>query len=199
MRTDKTCQGGFGLLEMILVFILVTFAAAVVFTLWDSARQSADAHEAYSDLATLTANVQQDWCAYRNCGPANLTTAKLIAAHDVPASMLSLDGSTSSLSFRPWGASIVVGGVSPTAFSIVYNNLPHDKSCVQFLTAAAALFNDVNGGNNGTGPTTVIRKSGGRIDESAVMATCAPYDYYNTAINANVPTSPEVVFWYGKG
>lgn len=155
---------GFGLLEMILVFILVIGAAAVVFVMFGSAKPSAEASNQSRELATLASNIQGTFGQYRDYTP--LTNQRAINVHAVPPDMVA--DATNFIITNGWGGNINLSvALNKTQYKIVYDGIPAD-ACAKFVNAAAGYFETVGSTNNGTD----IRANGGPINATAVFDFC---------------------------
>ena len=142
---------GFGLLEVILVFAIVIGAAAVVFTVFQSAKPSADASNEASNLTTIATNLKSTYGINHNY-PTSLGNPDAIKAKAIPSSMIAADGSTVS---SQWGA-VTVAGKGPT-FTITYAGVPSD-ACAKFVSGVAGFFPD--GIGTGTAGATNILANG---------------------------------------
>ena len=163
-KIRSKAQGGFGLLEMILVFILVIGAAAVVFTMFGSAKPSAEASNESQELSTLAANLQGTFGLGRDY--SNLTDASAINAKAVPENMVS---GTSVI--NGWGGALTLGpGANKTQFSIEYVGIPA-AACVKFVTAAAGFFDNV--GNTANAADGTYRQNGGPVNTSKIVTDCS--------------------------
>lgn len=151
---------GFGLLEVILVFAIVIGAAAVVFSIFQSAQPSADAANEASVLTTLVANTRQ---AYGG-NYAVIVQSDVIKAQAAPASMVS--GGTGLVS--QWGTVTVgrAGGADPHHFWVTYANVPTDV-CTKLVSGVAAYF--PAGIKVGT---TAVMDSQGQLLSGQPMAAC---------------------------
>ena len=123
---------GFGLLEVILVFAIVIGAAAVVFTVFQSAKPSADAANEATNLTTMAANVKG---AY-NGNYSLISASNLIKAKMIPSSMVS--GSTIK---NQWGTVMLgrVGGGDYRHFQVTYSGIPSEV-CSKLISGVAGYF-----------------------------------------------------------
>lgn len=167
-KIRSKAQGGFGLLEMILVFILVIGAAAVVFTMFGSAKPSAEASNESQELSTLAANLQGTFGLGRDY--SNLTDASAVQAKAVPENMVS--GTTAAPTIiNGWGGDLTLGpGANKTQFSIEYAGIPA-AACVKFVTAAAGFFDNV--GNTANAADGTYRQNGGPVNTSKIVTDCS--------------------------
>lgn len=129
---------GFGLLEVILVFAIVIGAAAVVFTVFQSAKPSADASNEASNLTTIATNLKSTYGINHSYAGLDITGA--LAAKAIPASMEVGSPPTSAVS--QWGAVDVNEGADSTTFDINYATVPSD-ACAKFVSGVAGFFSDV--------------------------------------------------------
>lgn len=131
----KTNTKGFGLLEVILVFAIVIGAAAVVFTVFQSAKPSADASNEGSNISTLATNVKSTYGI--NGDYAGLDLSGAIAAKAVPASMVTAPDAASN----SWGGDVdvAVNGTNSRLFDITYNAVPADV-CTKLVAGVAGFF-----------------------------------------------------------
>lgn len=162
-KIRSKAQGGFGLLEMILVFILVIGAAAVVFTMFGSAKPSAEASNESQELSTLAANLQGTFGLGRDY--SNLTNTSAINAKAIPENMVS---GTSGV-INGWGGPLTLTtGPNRTQYTIAYDGIPA-AACVKFVTAAAGFFDTVGSTSGGSD----IRANGGQVQNSAIVTFCS--------------------------
>lgn len=163
----KSTSRGFGLLEVILVFALVIGAAAVVFSVFQSAKPSADASNEGSNLSTIATNIKSTYGINHNYTGLDNTSA--IAAKIIPSSMAS---GTSTVTSQ-WGAVTVAAGTPTTEFTITYAGVP-TETCAKFVTGVAGFFPD----GITVGGTTVL-DTNGKLDPAALATNCnaaAPVD-----------------------
>lgn len=79
-------HSGFGLLEVILVFAIVIGAAAVVFSVYQSAQPAAEADRAVSYASTISGNMQTFYQI--NHSYRGLDNAMAIKANIIPSAMV---------------------------------------------------------------------------------------------------------------
>lgn len=132
---------GFGLLEVILVFAIVIGAAAVVFTVFQSARPSANAANEASNLSTIATNLKSTFGISHNY--ARLDTQQANFAGAIPKSMAV--GTTAAES--QWGP-VTIGGkaataTKPSTFGVTYTSVPSD-TCFKLVAGVEGFFDDIN-------------------------------------------------------
>lgn len=168
---------GFGLLEVILVFAIVIGAAAVVFTVFQSAKPSADASNEGSNISTIATNLKSTYGISNSY--TGLTNTTAIQAKAIPASMTDGTNVTSG-----WGAVTVAadagGGnaaVCATAgrcFDITYSTVPQD-ACLKLVQGIAGFFDDVT--VDGTEVFTA-----GKIDPAKAVGACGGSAYAGSLV-----------------
>lgn len=129
---------GFGLLEMILTFILVIGAGAGVFWLYQSAKATSDAETAVDQASTIASGLQQV-LGGKAAGYSGLTTTRAIDAHVIPRDMVNADGTTAQ---GPWGALSVNGNFligSRFGYQITFQEVPA-SACVKMTAMATKRF-----------------------------------------------------------
>lgn len=153
----KRVTKGFGLLEVILVFAIVIGAAAVVFTVFQSAKPSADASNEASNLTTLATNLKSTYGI--NHDFSGVSNANAILAKAVPAPMVSGTNIVSQ-----WGAVTVAPvAADKTEYTITYAGVPTD-TCAKFVSGVAGFF-----------PTAIGTTAGGTdIMANGVFASGQP-------------------------
>lgn len=139
---------GFGLLEVILVFAIVIGAAAVVFTVFQSAKPSADASAEVEHAQLIASNVKSAFGTTTTSAYSTLSTALAIKGKTIPTSMVAADGVSAN---SAWGAVTVDfdGGngtyglctTSGHCFDIAFYGVPVD-ACLKFVTGLVASFPD---------------------------------------------------------
>lgn len=154
----KRASKGFGLLEVILVFAIVIGAAAVVFTVFQSAKPSADASNEASNLTTIATNLKSTYGI--NHDYTGLTNATAISAKVIPSSLT--DGTNVN---SQWGSVTVAPGTPTSTFTITYAAVPTD-TCAKFVSGVAGFFQDVK-----VGGATVF--TSGKPDQSLIISKCA--------------------------
>ena len=152
---------GFGLLEVILVFAIVIGAAAVVFTVFQSAKPSADSSNEASNLTTIATNLKSTYGI--NHSYTGLTKTTAIAAKAIPASMTDGTNITSQ-----WGAVDVKANTDTSKFDITYNGVPND-ACAKFVSGVAGFFPD---GITIGGASVMSTTNPTQVDNSAVITAC---------------------------
>lgn len=130
---------GFGLLEVILVFAIVIGAAAVVFTVFQSAKPSSDAANEVSNATTIATNLSSTFGINHNYSGLGATDdGPAIAGKIIPASMV-VDATHAR---SQWGNLLVIADVDPTTYELFYDAVPAD-ACAKFVSGAAGAFNTV--------------------------------------------------------
>lgn len=162
-------RAGFGLLEVILVFVLVIAAAAVTFVMFESARPSADVNTATANLSSLTSNIKGAYGighSYQGLSATGLIQNKL-----VPTAMVN---GTSLQNFWSGGVLVNDSGASDRYqhFIITYEGVPAN-ACLKFALGAAPYFSDVSVATSTSGPFTVVRQANGTISTSGAVSGCS--------------------------
>jgi type II secretory pathway pseudopilin PulG len=164
----KRASKGFGLLEVILVFAIVIGAAAVVFTVFQSAKPSADASNEGSNISTIATNLKSTYGV--NHSYAGLTAANALLAKAIPTPMINASATNGIQS--QWGnvnvtevtaANATVSGVD--SFDINYASVPTD-TCAKLVTGVAGFFDDVQ-----VGGTSVFTNK--QPDNTKIIPDCA--------------------------
>jgi type II secretory pathway pseudopilin PulG len=154
---------GFGLLEVILVFAIVIGAAAVVFTVFQSAKPSADASNEASNLSTIATNLKSTFGINHDYSGVTNTTA--IAAKAIPTSMVSGTAGVQS----EWGPVTLTGvaqtATTPSTYNIVYADVPSD-TCAKFVTGVSGFFPNIT---VGTGTADVVA---GVVNSTNIITDC---------------------------
>ena len=163
---------GFGLLEVILVFALVIGAAAVVFTVFQSAKPSADASNEGSNISTIATNLKSTYGISNSY--VGLTSTSAISAQVIPASMVSGTGSSVAIN-SGWGTVTVAadaGGSSAAVcanagrcFDITYNSVPQ-AACLKLVQGIAGFFDDVT-------VDTADIFTAGKLDSAKAVTACS--------------------------
>lgn len=144
---SKTHRRGFGLLEVILVFAIVIGAAAIVFTVFQSAQHRADVEHDRTLVRTLGANLSTLFHAPwdESNGPPvmmaynqNPTTVGGPGCYgpDLDGSASPGQGCYSILTH----SSLRVGEMNGTAFDVQINGVSSVSDCADFLTGGAGAF-----------------------------------------------------------
>ena len=159
---------GFGLLEVILVFAIVIGAAAVVFSVFQSAKPSADASNEASNLTTIAANLKSTFGM--NNSYVGLTRPLAIQAKAIPTSMIK-NGTAIATTWGAVGvaaASAIPGTPCAQAgrcFDLRYTAVPTD-TCAKLIQGVAGYFDDVQ-------INSVSLFTNGQVDSSKVVSNCA--------------------------
>ena len=167
IRSTKQSKKGFGLLEVILVFAIVIGAAAVVFTVFQSAKPSADAASEGSNISTIATNLKSTFgISHDYSGVSDITA---VEAKAIPASMVS--GTTAApVVSSQWGA-VTLSGVAaaagvPSEYTISYATVP-DDTCAKLVSGLAGFFTDVQ--VNGA----TVFSAPGVVSEALLMPACS--------------------------
>lgn len=170
MRVRRSSRG-FGLLEVILVFAIVIGAAAIVFTVFQSAQPSSDSNKATSDMTVLAANIRSTYLVGSDF--TGLNNALVLKGGLVPKPMISADGSSI---VGAWGPPVTVQP-DPTnrKFQIVYQGVPA-SACMKFVLGAGPYFEDASVGLNATSAGTPVRTNSQPIDPAVAAAACGQGD-----------------------
>lgn len=148
---------GFGLLEVILVFAIVIGAAAVTFSVYQSAKPTADIANAVAKMTTITGNLKSTFGV--NHSYRGISTQLAIQAQAIPADMVT----DATHAHSQWG-SLNVYMTSNTQFALVYANVPSD-ACTKLVMAIQNLYRDVT-----VKGTPVI--ANGVVDTNAIVTQC---------------------------
>lgn len=138
---------GFGLLEVILVFVLVIGASAIVFSIYQSASQRSRISEAIDQMATIVGNLRASPLVQGNVDLTGLTAAQ--TASLIPA----------NLQTNPWGGTYTLSFVATTSksFKVKVGNVdPND--CAPFILAVRST--QKSGSQLALGPATIESPSG---------------------------------------
>lgn len=122
-------KSGFGLLEIILVFVLVIGAAALVFSVYQGATTRHQTTATLEQVNTVAANIQGSVFAYPS-SPQTWTNDMAVQAHILPAGMQT----------NAFGGAIEVNpnpGSNPREFIVVVRNI-QTSACPDFLTSVSA-------------------------------------------------------------
>lgn len=171
----KRAAKGFGLLEVILVFAIVIGAAAVVFTVFQSAKPSADASNEGSNISTIATNLKSTFGV--NHDYSGVTNAAAVQAKAVPTSMIS-GTATAPVVQSQWGTVTLTGAAAttttPSQFTIDYTTVPTD-TCAKLVSGVQGFFDSVSVGGapvsaNGqpTTSTSIITQCAGASGASSV-------------------------------
>jgi type II secretory pathway pseudopilin PulG len=167
---------GFGLLEMILTFVLVIAAGAGVFYVYQSAKTTADVTAAVDNASNIAGGIQQIW-GQNPSGFTGLSTQKAIDAHVVPTALINPDGQTLQ---GPWGAMSVSGNFligTRFGYQITFQEVPAE-ACTKMALAASGRFHfvlvnnqaaiDANGGIAAPGAAAVDWAATRCVDSNTV-------------------------------
>lgn len=183
-KAHRTTQGGYGLLEIALVFILVIAASGVLFALYhDAAKPTYDISTEVAHLRLIRANLES--VAYLH-KPGNwsavVAESKTPVLHIYPPEMQPPDSPYTSTGWGTsvWGNMVVIlpnPSAVPgnpacrkpnTCYSITYINVPLDE-CQRFVRVAAPFFPD---GIIVSPEVQVIDVSTGKINEPTLNMIC---------------------------
>jgi type II secretory pathway pseudopilin PulG len=152
---------GFGLLEMILTFILVIGAGAIVFSMFSSAKPTADASNEVNNVTTLATNLQGTYGISNDY--STISSQGAIDAHAVPSTMI--DGANI---VNGWGGAVTLAeGANKSHYTLTYAAVPAE-ACTKFVTGAAGFFNEV-----GVAAAGDVRTQGGAISNALIISGCA--------------------------
>lgn len=158
---------GFGLLEVILVFAIVIGAAAVVFSVFQSAKPSADAANEAQLTSTIAANLRSTFGI--NHDYTGLTTTTAIDAKVIPASMVQPDGTLRN----EWGqVQLAAWYANPRQFDINMNYIPL-SACAKFIAGLAPSFDDVLVAGSGPSDTGGSVFTNGKLDMAKLNTWCS--------------------------
>jgi type II secretory pathway pseudopilin PulG len=138
---------GFGLLEVILVFAIVIGAAAVVFTVFQSAKPSADAANEVDHATLIASNIKSVLGTYGTNNYVGLNTTQAIASKAIPASMISADGTTINSTWGPitvdfdGGNGTGLCATSGHCFDVAFYKVPAN-ACFKFVVGMKNFYPD---------------------------------------------------------
>jgi len=157
---------GFGLLEIILVFAIIIGAAALVFTVFQSASLQAQTSNTMEKVNAIVANVQGS--AFTNINQrTSLTTVTAKQAGIL----------TSGLQTNAWGGAIEVSDVpalTPPEFEVVLRDVDVN-ACPGLLTAAMTNKSFGRGLMDAAGASTVDQKPFGGVVIASPLVTTITY------------------------
>jgi len=159
---------GFGLLEVILVFAIVIGAAAVVFTVFQSAKPSADASNEGSNVSTIATNLKSTYGISNSY--AGMTKANAISAKAIPSSMTDgtlITSSWGDVDVKAAGAAAGVCATAGRCFDITYNAVPTD-TCAKLVQGVAGFFDDIQ-----VGGASVLDSTTGKPSSTNIVSKCA--------------------------
>lgn len=191
----RTRRQGFGLLETILVFAVVIGAAAVAFTMYESAQRQADIDHDRTLIETLGANLgtvfHPPWNAAN--GPTVQNLYYQYAAELGGSSCTSNDqpqqqpGCLSNLSGQPLGVGETDTNGSGVDFSVTIQNLPDVATCAALLAGGPSAFGSVGFYTQGQPPFTWAQPK----TQADVLTWCQ-------SIAAGDGTVADVEIYYGE-
>lgn len=169
LPSRRSRSRAFGLLEVILVFALVLGAGAITFSVFASAKGSADADQTAAQMNLIAANLRT---IYVNHDYSGLTTELGVKAGAVPPAMITTDG-VPSTAYGPIIISESFRG--PRFFDINFNYVPTDGAeCSKLLATLARSADDLlvaGSGPEDTGGS--VMGPDGRVDMTKVGFWCS--------------------------
>lgn len=178
-------QGGFSLIELLLVLAIVAALAVAAFIVYPRVQAGRNASYEAQVLSAAQAGVRALFTTnnYRNLNKAAAFNAEIFPANmNLSATSIKnqWDGEVDVGPSTSAGAAASVAGTTPVRyFRIVYTNVPADV-CIRLVGAAVQNFGTilVNPNNAATGGGTVVQDSYSAtvvpLDESKIATNCKP-------------------------
>lgn len=173
-------QGGFSLVELLLVLAIIAALAVAAFIVYPRVQAGRNATYESQVLSSAQAGVK---ALFTTNNYANLTTTAAYNAEIFPRNMNVEGGTTIE---NQWGGLVVASGstaagadsaTSPTRyFKFVYPNVPTDV-CIRLAGAAVQNFGAVLIGEDAAGATAVVNtydtdEDNNIVDEAAIALQC---------------------------
>ena len=164
MKSIQRKQGGFSLVEILLVLGIIALLAIAAFIIFPQVQAANRANTEQSNITTMAAGIKNLYGATRDY--STITPAILIQAKIAPSSMYgNVAGATELTS--SWSQSVLVDPVGTTQFSITYSAVPSEV-CTRLVPGLLANFQAVTVG----GTTVTANNPGGVV--GACAASAAP-------------------------
>lgn len=153
MKSIQRKQGGFSLVEILLVLGIIAILAIAAFIIFPQVQAANRANTEQSNITTIAAGVKNLYGATRNYNGISAST--LIKAKIAPSSMYANDSTATALT-SSWSAPVAIAASTPTGgtgtansqFTLTYSDVPSEV-CTRLVPGLLANFSSVTvGGTN---------------------------------------------------
>ena len=171
MKSIQRKQGGFSLVEILLVLGIIALLAIAAFIIFPQVQAANRANTEQSNITTMAAGIKNLYGATRNYD--QIAARTLIQARIAPSSMYANNTAATTLT-SAWSGDVAVAasGTNNSQFTITYAAVPSEV-CTRLVPGLIANFQSVTVG------TTVVSAQ----NPGAIVGACSP------ASNAAVPVA----------
>jgi prepilin-type N-terminal cleavage/methylation domain-containing protein len=162
MKSIQRKQGGFSLVEILLVLGIIALLAIAAFIIFPQVQAANRANTEQANITTMAAGIKNLYGATRNYN--GITARTLIQARIAPSSMYGNDTTATALT-SAWSGAVTVAaaGTGDSQFVISYAGVPSEV-CTRLVPGLLANFQTVTVG------TTVVSAQ----NPTSVVGACAP-------------------------
>jgi type II secretory pathway pseudopilin PulG len=172
LLSRKAAQGGFTLVEFIIVVALIIGGSILVFNYSASAKVSAHVQAESGNIGAINGRIKNMFVSRPNY--ATLDNTLLIAAKAFPSNMVNDPSTPATGVNNVWGGTVTVAPASVNAgtnngYTFTYAKVPQAE-CVDLVSAMDSVFVILNVDG------TDVKPFGGTLDQSSLATQCATGD-----------------------
>jgi prepilin-type N-terminal cleavage/methylation domain-containing protein len=172
MKFSRKKQGGFTLVELVVVLAIIVAAIGAIIARQMSASQSSRVQSEAGNLQAIVGKINSTFAGRTSY--AGATTAFLLAQGAFPTSMVSGTNVVNG-----WNGNVTVApGTGNTTVNITYAGVP-DSACIEFVANTSKAYNTVTVG------TTVVKTTAqAEADLAATQTACTAAATASVIFNA---------------